>query len=155
PERLEENDISWRVYQNEITTGSGLNGEKRAWLSNFGCNPLEYFTQYNARFADGYIQGLQSSAELLSNEIDKLENELNTLSNSSKDYNKTKQAISKKKDHLQSIKIKLSKWSYEQFNKLSEKQQNLFKNAFTTNKGDPNYRELTQLRYEHNGSQKD
>lgn len=48
PERLEENKISWKVYQNEIGPGSGLKDEHDAWLGNFGDNPLEFFTQYQA-----------------------------------------------------------------------------------------------------------
>src|SRR5215470_4249046 len=39
PERLEEHGISWRVYQNEISLASGLEGEADAWLTNFGDNP--------------------------------------------------------------------------------------------------------------------
>lgn len=46
PERLEENNISWKVYQNEIGFGSGLKDEYDEWLGNFGDNPLEYFSQY-------------------------------------------------------------------------------------------------------------
>jgi phospholipase C len=46
PERLEENNISWKVYQNEIGAGSGLEDEYDEWLGNFGDNPLEYFSQY-------------------------------------------------------------------------------------------------------------
>jgi phospholipase C len=32
PERLEENNISWRIYQNEVSVGVGLEGEEDAWL---------------------------------------------------------------------------------------------------------------------------
>ena len=51
PERLEENDISWKVYQNEISVDGGFTGEEDAWLANFGDNPLEYFTQYNVKLS--------------------------------------------------------------------------------------------------------
>ncbi|ULT22765.1 hypothetical protein KUH03_26080 [Sphingobacterium sp. E70] len=43
PELLEKNNIDWRFYQNETSCGGGLSGEERAWLSNFGCNLLEFF----------------------------------------------------------------------------------------------------------------
>jgi phospholipase C len=43
PERLEENGIAWKVYQNELTMGFGLNSEASSWLSNFGTNVLEFF----------------------------------------------------------------------------------------------------------------
>src|SRR6478736_4458634 len=42
PERLEENGISWKVYQNELYVQVGFQGEEEPWLSNFGDNPLEY-----------------------------------------------------------------------------------------------------------------
>src|SRR5699024_10969592 len=31
PEWLEENDVSWRIYQNDISKGGGLTGEQRRW----------------------------------------------------------------------------------------------------------------------------
>ncbi len=46
PNACEENDISWKVYQNEIGVNSGLKDEYDSWLGNFGDNPLEYFAQY-------------------------------------------------------------------------------------------------------------
>src|SRR6185437_16375824 len=50
PELLEKAGIPWKVYQNDLTIGGGFTGEERAWLANFGCNLLEPFDQYNARF---------------------------------------------------------------------------------------------------------
>ncbi|MBL7762827.1 MAG: phospholipase C, phosphocholine-specific, partial [Chitinophagaceae bacterium] len=55
PERLEENNISWKIYQNEISLPSGLAGEEDAWLANFTDNPIEWFSQYNVRFSETYI----------------------------------------------------------------------------------------------------
>ena len=51
PERLEENNVSWKIYQNELAVLSGLNQDEDAWLANFGDNPLEYFRQYHAQLA--------------------------------------------------------------------------------------------------------
>ena len=50
PERLEDANVSWRIYQNEISLDTGLEGEQDAWLSNFTDNPIEWFTQYRVRF---------------------------------------------------------------------------------------------------------
>jgi phospholipase C len=61
PERLEENNISWKVYQNEIGAGSGLKDEHDAWLGNFGDNPLEYFTQYKVNVKAGELSGTGKS----------------------------------------------------------------------------------------------
>ena len=41
PEQLQQNGISWKFYQNELFI-TGLTAEKRSWLSNFGCNILEF-----------------------------------------------------------------------------------------------------------------
>lgn len=46
PERLEDNDISWKIYQNEIALGGILEGEEEDWLGNFTDNPIEWFSQY-------------------------------------------------------------------------------------------------------------
>ena len=51
PERLEDLGVSWRIYQNELSVESGLEGEHDAWLANFGDNPMEWFAQYGVRFA--------------------------------------------------------------------------------------------------------
>ena len=39
PERLEEAGVSWRIYQNELSVASGLEGEDDAWLANFARQP--------------------------------------------------------------------------------------------------------------------
>ncbi|HUQ67495.1 MAG TPA: phospholipase C, phosphocholine-specific [Flavitalea sp.] len=57
PEQLEENNISWKVYQNEIGAGSGLKDENDEWLGNFGDNPLEYFSQYKVNAKHGELSG--------------------------------------------------------------------------------------------------
>ena len=49
PERLQEAGISWKCYQNELTHAEGMSDEEKAWLSNFGDNPLEYFSAYNVQ----------------------------------------------------------------------------------------------------------
>lgn len=61
PERLEENNISWKVYQNEIGAGSGLKDEFDDWLGNFGDNPLEYFSQYNVNAKSQDLAGSDKS----------------------------------------------------------------------------------------------
>lgn len=46
PERLQELQLSWRVYQNDLYK-QGLPPEKETWLDNFGDNTLENFAQYH------------------------------------------------------------------------------------------------------------
>ena len=73
PERLEENGVSWKVYQNELTMGYGLKGEESAWLSNFGTNVLEYYKQFNVRLHEGGIANLQAKRENIQRQIAELE----------------------------------------------------------------------------------
>lgn len=61
PETLEENKISWKVYQNEIGANSGLKDEFDQWLGNFGDNPLEYFSQYKVNAQSGELDGNEKS----------------------------------------------------------------------------------------------
>jgi phospholipase C len=84
PERLEENNISWKIYQNEIGSRSALKDEHETWLGNFGDNPIEYFTQFRVNAKDGELSGYR---------------------------------------------------------------KNIHERAFTTNKKDPAYHELTSLKY--------
>jgi phospholipase C len=61
--------------------------------------------------------------------------------------NKTKNSLQKKKEVLVDTQSELEKWNPENFAKLSEKEQNLFRNAFTTNNTDPHFRQLAELTY--------
>ena len=56
PERLEDLGVSWKIYQNELSVGVGLQGEEDPWLANFGDNPIEYFTQFNVRLAAAHLR---------------------------------------------------------------------------------------------------
>lgn len=46
PERMEDHNINWKVYQNELYK-KGLSPEKEPLLDNFGDNTLENFSQYH------------------------------------------------------------------------------------------------------------
>ena len=71
PERLEENGISWKIYQNELSVGVGFEGEEDGWLANFGDNPIEYFKQYNVKLHPEYIAALPKMAKRLNEELAK------------------------------------------------------------------------------------
>lgn len=155
PERLEENKISWRVYQNDLSTGGGYQGEERAWLANFGCNPLEFLSQYNIRFSKRYVQGIMNRVASLPEEISKLEERLRTLQSSDDDYEKVKVEIQKKKDVLADSEKELEQYSKERYERLSQYQKNLHEKAFTTNSGDPEHLELETLKYTENGVERE
>jgi phospholipase C len=76
PERLEEHNISWKIYQNELSVGAGFEGEEDAWLANFTDNPIEWFEQYHVKYHEAYLNSLSKLAKQLSKEISKLEKSL-------------------------------------------------------------------------------
>ena len=72
PERLEEAGVSWKIYQNEVSVASGLEGEEDAWLANFTDNPLEWFEQYNVGSHKPHREYVVRAAVTLPEEIEKL-----------------------------------------------------------------------------------
>lgn len=155
PERLQENDISWKVYQNDISAGGGFKGEERAWLSNFGCNQMEFLTQYNVKFSPRYVQSLKDRAVALTTEISKLQDQLASIDPVEDAFEKLQRDIEKKKQILQQTNEEIEQWSPENFEKLSPYQKELYDRAFTTNKDDPDYHTLEVLKYEEDGKERE
>jgi phospholipase C len=147
PELLEDNGISWRIYQNELSIPTGLSKEEDGWLGNFTDNPLEWFKQYNVRYYPGYRAYLQKESARLSAEKVALEKEPNTTGLPEEKATAATKAIDKINTALISIKTELETWSPENFDKLSQRYKNLHQKAFTTNVGDPDYRTLDCIRY--------
>jgi phospholipase C len=156
PEWLEEHDIPWRIYQNDLYRDAVLSEEERVWLGNLGpsTNTMAVFSQYNVQFFPGYVQGLRSEAQTLTDEINQLKKKLVGLSPTNGKYQKTQRAIAMKKQEFRKVKEGLERWSRKQFEKLPRVQKNLHNKAFTTNEDDPNYRSLTKLQYQHNDGKK-
>lgn len=158
PELLEEHGIPWRVYQNDITAGPGFTKEERDWLSNFGCNPLEYFPQYKVRFSDRYVAGLETRLETLSAEIDAFRK---TLSGLSGDGEKTPKAAKLQKDIAAKTRVRqqtheeLNQLDQEHFDQLSPLSKELFEKAFTSNRGDRDYRQLAPHIYDESGEKRE
>lgn len=146
PERLEENDVSWKVYQNDLSCGGGYQGEERSWLTNFGCNPLEYFSQYNVKFSQRYINSLHRQMERLPQEITSLKEKLSGLSKESPEGKKMELTIQRKEKVLSEAVRELEKWSKENYNKLSNRDKELYIKAFTNNSKDTYFNELTTLK---------
>ncbi|HRQ87303.1 MAG TPA: alkaline phosphatase family protein, partial [Bacteroidia bacterium] len=153
PEVLEKAGVPWRVYQNDLTTGGGFEGEERAWLSNFGCNPLEYLAQYNVRFSDRYVDGLRKQVETLPAEIASLRQQ--RVEPGTKEGQKLVRQIAAKEAALAQAREGLETWSRENFEKLPPEARNLFDRAFTTNSGDPHYHELVSMSYEDQGERRE
>lgn len=50
PEILEDNGISWKIYQNELWTAN-LEGKKDYWLGNYGDNAIEYVKRHRVKLS--------------------------------------------------------------------------------------------------------
>ena len=133
PERLEENNISWKIYQNEINLSTGFAGEEEAWLSNFSDNPIEWFEKYNVKFSKEYYQYLQRIVPVLPDEIATLKQKLSALTAGTQAFERTKRELTNKENFLVTAKEDLVKWTPENFEKLSAFEKNIHKKAFDTN----------------------
>lgn len=132
PEVLEENNVSWKIYQNEISVGVGLEGEEDAWLANFTDNSIEWFSQYHVDYYEPHIQYLKKLLTTLPAEIEQEKDEAK---------------LNRKKAYLEYAKKVTEKVAEKPFNTLPQTEQNLHKKAFTTNRNDPDYHSLSTLKY--------
>lgn len=125
PEILEEQNVSWRIYQNEISLPKGMSGEQEAWLSNFTDNPIEWFSKFNVKFSKGYYQNIPNIIAYLKQEIEK---------------------NPQQKERLESMLTEVQedqvKYHPDNYSKLSKEEKNLHEKAFTTNVNDPDYWKL-------------
>jgi len=147
PERLEENGISWKIYQNDISVDGGLTAEEDAWLDNFGDNPIEYFTQYNVKLSERYINYLEKKSASLPLEIEAMEKKLHSMNAGDKDFTELQKQLQEQKELLENINKDKLVYTREKYEQLSQHEKNLHEKAFTANKKDPHYHELTTLKY--------
>lgn len=122
PEILEEQDIPWRIYQNEISLPKGLSGEEESWLSNFTDNPIEWFSNFKVKFSKGYHENIPNVIKYFEGEIKK---------------NPTKKPYFESR--IQDLKDDLVTYHPDNFARLSETEKNLHEKAFTINSDDPDY----------------
>ncbi len=125
PEILEEQNVSWRIYQNEISLPKGMSGEQEAWLSNFTDNPIEWFSKFNVKFSKGYYQNIPNIIAYLKQEIEKNPNQ--------------KERLEAMMAEVQEDRVK---YHPDNYSKLSKEEKNLHEKAFTTNSNDPDYWKL-------------
>lgn len=145
PERLEEHGVSWKIYQNEISVGVGFDGEEDAWLANFTDNPIEWFKQYNVKLSKGYIDYLQKAEPLILKKIDTSKNKLTSADTEAQKNIKAQIADFEKQ--LAVARKDKEIYTTEKYNQLSAFQKNIHDKAFTTNIGDADFHELTELTY--------
>ncbi|MES2891403.1 MAG: phospholipase C, phosphocholine-specific [Bacteroidota bacterium] len=153
PERLEENGISWKVYQNEISSGVGLEGEADGWLTNFGDNPLEYFTQYKVKLSREYIANLPMKKQTVQKEIAALETALSASTGETGKAAATKK-LAEKKAWLEQLVKEEEIYTIEKYNALSTFEKNIHDKAFTNNREDPAFHQLTPHEYQDGAHQR-
>ncbi len=137
PERLEENNISWKVYQNELSLSVGFSDLEESWLANFTDNNLEFYQQYNVRFHKAHIQFKQL-------ELERVKKQLQDKNLQEEEKHKLQKTQMRLENYLQD-------YSEEAFYKLPVVAQNIHKKAFTTNISDPNYHKIEEVKYERDG----
>jgi phospholipase C len=152
PERLHEAGIDWKFYQNELTNSGGLSQEQEAWLSNFGCNILEYFAAYHVEAYPGSVFGMQEQLAKLTQQVTKYEHSLAD----EKDPHaaaRLRLRLKSTQDHIAKIKTSLANSGEARYKQLTEQQRALHNAAFVTNAGDAHYRTLDALAFEDAGKQ--
>lgn len=146
PERLEDAGISWKIYQNQLSVGVGMNGEEDVWLSNFSDNPIEFFSQYNVRFLPAYVNHLHQQIKDIPGELTTLQQKLSSLSG--KELEDANKDIVQKQAALQNANEGIIKWSPENYAKLSQREKALHEKAFSTNIKEADYHNLVPLTYQ-------
>jgi phospholipase C len=146
PDRLERQGISWRIYQNELSLPSGLSEAEDKWLSNFDDNPLEYFTHYHVRFTPSHRRWLTEKEGSLMSALKQLSSEPRSA--------ETEKRIAETQQQLDEVRRDLSTRTDAAFAALPIHERNMHRKAFSTNEGDPDFRELTTLRYRQDGAER-
>ena len=145
PERLEDLGVSWRIYQNELSLESGLQGEHDAWLANFGDNPIEWFAQYGVRFAATHGEYVLKRLGEIPGEIRAKQAEAASATGEGRD--RIKKEISDLEKTLARFQTEQAEFSQDRFESLPDRAKRLHDRAFTINSGDPDFRKLTTLAY--------
>src|ERR1700744_6439955 len=155
PERLEENGISWKCYQNEVAIDTGFEGEEDPWLSNFQDNPLEFFGQYNIHLHPPHVEAMEKRAAELPAKIDELQKQIAALPEGDAHISHLKKQLREMQGYLKNVNDEREKYKPGMFDKLSDHEKSLHYKAFDVNKGDPDYRKLITLKYNDNGVERE
>jgi phospholipase C len=151
PERLEQNGISWKCYQNEVAIDTGFDEDGDFWLSNFQDNPLEFFGQYHIKLYKKHLDHIEKRSKELPGEIKSLQKKIDVLPAGDANAAHMKKQLKQMRKDLENVQNDKQRYHAEQFNALSEYQKNLHNKAFDSNTGDPHYRTLEELTYKDNG----
>jgi phospholipase C len=155
PERLEDQGISWKCYQNEVAIDTGFEGEEDPWLSNFQDNPLEFFSQYNIHLNELHIKTVPKRTAEIEHKINGLQKQIAALPAGDAKINSLKAKLKNAESDLIEMNKEHEKAQDGMFEKLSDREKSIHKKAFDTNKNDPNYRSLADLKYHDNGIERE
>jgi len=154
PELLENNHISWKFYQNEISIDVGFEGEQDPWLSNFQDNPLEFFGQYNVGLHEKHLMQLDRLIRVLPDEISGLQKQFDELPSSDPAFQEVMKKLNDKKKRLDGARKEVENHNAAKLKSLSAKELLLHQKAFATNTNDPDYHELETFIYQDNGEER-
>jgi phospholipase C len=152
PERLQEAGIKWKFYQNELTNSGGLSGEEHAWLSNFGCNILEFFEAFHVEAYPTSVLSMQQQLESQDKAVEKLQQALAGVTDP-KAAARIRVRIRAGQKRIARLKKSLANGGEALYKQLPAQQRALHDAAFVTNTGDPNYRALETMTFEEDGKQ--
>jgi phospholipase C len=155
PERLEDNDISWKCYQNEVAIDTGFEGEEDPWLSNFQDNPLEFFAQYNIHLHEPHIIAMHKRSVELPVKIDELQKQIATLQPDDAHVSHLKKQLREMQGYLESVNKEKEVYKLGMFEKLSDREKSIHKKAFSNNKNDPDFHKLVDLKYNDDGTERE
>ncbi|WP_428330007.1 phosphocholine-specific phospholipase C [Mucilaginibacter sp.] len=155
PERLEDNGISWKCYQNEVAIDTGFEGEEDPWLSNFQDNPLEFFAQYNIHLHEPHIIAMEKRSAELPAKIDELQKQIAALPADDAHNSHLKKQLKEMQGYLADVNKERETYTSGMFDKLSDKEKSLHKKAFDTNRNDPHFRTLESLKYNDDGTERE
>lgn len=148
PEYLEENNISWKIYQNEVSIDTGFEGEEEDWLANFTDNPIEWFQQFNIRYAQGHMAYLKKAVYVLPEKIKAMQEKMNQLPADDDSLPGLKKQLENLQNNYNYVKDAVHQYTPGNFDKLSPLQQSLHARAFCNNSGDADYRSLETITYQ-------
>ena len=147
PERLEDNGIPWKIYQNELSLDKGLPFDEQEWLCNFTDNPIEWFEQFNVRYSPGYYAWLQDQKEKLPPIIAEIKKKLETFSGTEDKKRELMESLADAGELLPNVIADLKNWPPEGYENLSPRSKSLHEKAFTINSKDPHFHELMTHTY--------
>jgi len=150
PEILEENSVSWKFYQNELSIDVGFKEEEDPWLSNFQDNPLEFFSQYNVRLHGKHMVQIRNLIYSLPPEISELQKQVENLQPGDPVRTAAEKKIKEKKKSLDGANKDLERYNASNFENLPASEQKLHQKAFVTNVNDPDYHSLEEITYQEN-----